>query len=145
MVAATYFPRPLILAGAAVFGMLLALGVHILGQRFGYDLGDLWKAGERMPAGAALAWWLISAAAFVGGHITANVLRSAASGQIPHRIRLALIVIGVLLLAAAGQAASSPNSMPTLAGFLAAIGALVLGAVMAFAGAYFALERASTH
>ena len=141
MVAATYFPRPLILAGAAVFGMLLALGVHILGQRFGYDLGDLWRAGERMPATAALAWWLISAAAFVGGYVTANVLRSAASGQISQRIRQALIVAGVLLLAAAGQAASSSSPIPTLIGLVVATGALVLGAVMAFAGAYFALER----
>ncbi|MBX9711213.1 MAG: hypothetical protein K2X60_09275 [Xanthobacteraceae bacterium] len=141
MPAPVYFPRPLILAGAAVFGMLLALGVHILGQRFGLDLGDLWKAGDLMPVVAALAWWLVSAAAFVGGHITANLLRSAASGQIPHRMRQALIVVGVLLLAAAGQAASGPNPMPTLAGLLAAIGTLLLGAIMAFAGAYFALER----
>ena len=28
-----YFSPRLILAGAAMFGMLLALGVHILGQR----------------------------------------------------------------------------------------------------------------
>lgn len=125
-----------------MFGMLLALGVHILGQRFGLDLGDLWKTGKRMPIVAALAWWLISAAAFVGGHITANIMRSAASGQIPHRMRHALIAVGVLLLAAAGQVAASPSPMPTLAGLLAAIGALALGAVMAFAGAYFALERA---
>ncbi len=137
-----YFPRPLILAGAALFGMLLALGVHILGQRFGLNLGDLWGTGDVMPAIAAVAWWLISAVAFVGGYFTATLLHSAVSGQLPPRLRQALIAAGVLLLAAAGQAASGPSAIPTVAGILAAIGALFLGAIMAFAGAYFALERA---
>ncbi len=137
-----YFPRPLILAGAAMFGMLLALGVHILGQRFGLNLGDLWGTSGMMPAVAAVAWWLISTVAFVGGYFTATLLHSAVSGQLPPRLRQALIAAGVLLLAAAGQAASGPNAIPTVAGILAAIGALFLGAIMAFAGAYFALERA---
>jgi hypothetical protein len=137
-----HFPRLLILAGAAVFGMLLALGVHILGQRFGLNLGDLWGNSDLMPGIAAVAWWLISAVAFVAGYFTATLLHSAASGQLPPRMRQALIGGGVLLLAAAGQAASGPSPIPTVAGILAAIGALFLGAIMAFAGAYFALERA---
>ncbi|RTL50814.1 MAG: hypothetical protein EKK40_11950 [Bradyrhizobiaceae bacterium] len=142
MAAPVYFPRYLILAGAALFGMLLALGVHILGQRFGLNLGDLWGTGDVMPAIAAVAWWLVSAVAFVAGYFTAALLHSAASGQLPPRLRQALIGAGVLLLAAAGQAASGPSAIPTVAGVLAAIGAMFLGAIMAFAGAYFALERA---
>ncbi len=141
MAAVSYFPRPLILAGAAIFGMLLALGVHILGQRFGLNLGDLWGTGDVMPAAAAVAWWLVSSVAFIGGYFTATLLHSAASGQLPPRLRQALIAAGVLLLAAAGQAASGPSAIPTVAGILAAICALFVGAVMAFAGAYFALER----
>jgi hypothetical protein len=101
------FPRHLILVGAAVFGVLLALGVHILGQRFGLNLGDLWTtdAPGLIPATAAIAWWLIAATAFVGGFMTASLMHSAVSGQIPRRMRHFLIGVGVLLLAAAGQAA----------------------------------------
>ena len=60
--AETYFPRRLILAGAIVSGVLLALAVHMLGARYGLDLGGLWRsdASEFMPAGAAIGWWLIA-------------------------------------------------------------------------------------
>jgi hypothetical protein len=137
------FPRHLILVGAAVFGVLLALGVHILGQRFGLNLGDLWTtdAPGLIPATAAIAWWLIAATAFVGGFMTASLMHSAVSGQIPRRMRHFLIGVGVLLLAAAGQAASAPSAIPTVPGLLAGIVALVLGAIMAFCGAHFALRR----
>ena len=58
----TYFPRYLILGGAIVSGVLLALAVHMLGARYGLDLGGLWRSDshEFMPAGAAIAWWLIA-------------------------------------------------------------------------------------
>ncbi len=137
------FPRHLILVGAAVFGVLLALGVHILGQRFGLNLGDLWTtdAPGLIPATAAIAWWLIAATAFVGGFMTASLMHSAVSGQIPRRMRHFLIGVGVLLLAATGQAASAPSAIPTVSGLLAGIVALVLGAIMAFCGAHFALRR----
>jgi hypothetical protein len=48
----------------------------------------------------------------------------------------------VLVLVAAGQAASGPSSIPTTAGVLAGFAALGLGAVMAFCGAHFALRKA---
>src|SRR5260370_34353441 len=75
----TYFPRRLILAAALISGMLLALAVHMLGARFGLDLGGLWRsdAHEFMPAGAAVAWWLIATVAFVGGYFTATLMQSA--------------------------------------------------------------------
>jgi hypothetical protein len=138
------FPRHLILAGAMLSGLLLALAVHMLGQRFGLDLGGLWRndATEFMPAGAAVAWWLIAAMGFVGGYITANLLHSAASGAIPPRMRQFLIAVGVLVLAGAGQAASAPSPAPTLSGVAAGLAALLLGGVMAFCGANFALRKA---
>jgi hypothetical protein len=66
MAETTYFPRRLILAGAIVSGVLLALAVHMLGARYGLDLGGLWRSdtSEFMPAGAAIAWWLIATVAF---------------------------------------------------------------------------------
>src|ERR1700755_3402265 len=93
MAAPLYFTPRLILAGAALFGMLLALGVHILGQRFGLNLGDLWNVtnGSFIPARTAIAWWLISAVAFVSGYVTAILLHSAVSGQLPRRMQQALI------------------------------------------------------
>jgi hypothetical protein len=143
MAETTYFPRRLILAGAAISGVLLALAVHMLGARFGLDLGRLWRsdAHEFMPAGAALAWWLIATVGFCGGYFTATLMDSAVSGQIPPRMRQFLIALGVLVLAGAGQAASAPSPLPTVAGVLAGLAALGLGAVMAFCGAHFALRK----
>ena len=144
MAETTYFPRRLILAAALISGMLLALAVHMLGARYGLDLGGLWRAdarGELMPAGAAIAWWLIATAGFAGGYFTATLMHSAVAGQIPQRMRQFLIGIGVLILAGAGQAASAPSPLPTVSGVLAGIAALVLGALVAFCGAHFALRR----
>jgi hypothetical protein len=145
MAETTYFPRRLILAGAMLTGVLLALAVHMLGARYGLDLGGLWRAdarGELMPAGAAIAWWLIATAGFAGGYFTATLMHSAVAGQIPQRMRQFLIGIGVLILAGAGQAASAPSPLPTVSGVLAGIAALVLGALVAFCGAHFALRKA---
>jgi len=140
---ATSFPKRLILAAAMVSGMLLGLAVHMIGQRFGLDLGTLWRSdlGDLIPASAALAWWLVALAAFVGGYTTASLMNSAASGQIPLRMRQFLIAVVVLVLAGAGQAASGPSPAPTVTGVIAGLVALCLGAAMAFCGSYFALRR----
>jgi hypothetical protein len=144
MAETTYFPRRLILGGAMICGVLLALAVHMLGARYGLDLGGLWRTDthEFMPAGAAIAWWLIATVAFSGGYFTANLMDSAVSGQIPQRMRQLLIAVGVLILAGAGQTASAPSPIPTISGMLAGLAALALGAAMAFCGAYFALRKA---
>src|SRR5476651_1376383 len=80
-----YFPRRLILAGAMISGVLLALAVHMLGVRYGLDLGGLWRSDIRefMPAGAAIAWWLIATVGFCGGYFTATLMHSAVAGEIP--------------------------------------------------------------
>ncbi len=104
MAETNFFPRRLILGGAVISGVLLALAVHVLVARYGLDLGGLWRSDTKsfMPAGAAIAWWLIATVAFSGGYFTANLMHSAVSGQIPERMRQFLIVVGVLLLAGAG-------------------------------------------
>ena len=144
MAETTPFPSRLIVAGAAISGVLLALAVHMLGARFGLDLGGLWRSdtSEFMPVRAALAWWLIATVGFCGGYFTATMMHSAAAGQIPQRMQYFLIAVGVLVLAGAGQAASGPSSIPTVAGLVASLAALALGAVMAFCGAHFALRKA---
>src|SRR6202158_6636686 len=103
MAETTYFPRRLILAGARIAGVLLALAVHMLGARYGLDLGGLWRsdAGEFMPAGAAVAWWLIASVGFSGGYFTATLMESAVSGQIPQRMQQVLIAVGGVVLAGA--------------------------------------------
>ena len=144
MAETTFFPRRLILGGAMVSGVLLALAVHMLGARYGLDLGGLWRSDTRqvMPAGAAIAWWLIATVGFSGGYFTASLMHSAVEGQIPQRMRQFLVAVGVLLLAGAGQAASAPSAIPTISGVRAGVAALCLGAVLAFCGAHFALRRA---
>ena len=138
-----YFPRRLILAGAMVSGVLLALAVHMLGARFGLDLGGLWRSDthEFMPAGAAIAWWLIATVGFCGGYFTGTLMHSAASGQIPRRMQQFVIVIGGLVLVGAAQTASTPGPTPTISGVLAGLAALCLGAAMASCGALFALRK----
>jgi hypothetical protein len=69
-------------------------------------------------------------------------MHSAVSGQIPQRMRQFLIAVGVLLLVGAGQAAATPSSNSMIAGVLAGMAALGLGAAMAFCGAHFALRKA---
>jgi hypothetical protein len=140
----TYFPRRIILAGALISGMLLALAAHMLGQRFGLNIAALWQLGSEAgtPAAAAVAWWLISSMAFVGGFYTASLMDSAVSGQLPRPLRGFLIAILIVVLAAAGQAATGPSAIPTIAGVLTGVAALAIGAVMAFCGAHFALRRA---
>src|SRR5258708_11182609 len=115
MAETTYFPRRLILGGAMISGVLLALAVHMLGARYGLDLGGLWRSDttDFMPAAAALAWWLIATVGFSGGYFTATLMDSAVSGQIPARMRQFLIAVGVLVLAGAGPGAPPPPSPPT--------------------------------
>jgi hypothetical protein len=139
----TSFPRHLILGGAMLSGVLLALAVHMLGMRYGLDLGGLWRSDthETMPAGAAIAWWLIATVAFCGGYFTANLMHSAVAGEIPPRMRQFLIAVGVLILAGAGQVASAPSSISTISIVEAGLAALSLGGAMAFCGAHFALRR----
>ena len=144
MAQTTFFPRRLILGGAMMSGVLLALAVHMLGARYGLDLGGLWRSDTRqvIPAGAAIAWWLIATVGFSGGYFIATLMHSAVEGQIPQRMRQFLIALGVLLLAGAGQAASAPSAIPSTSGVLAGLAALCLGAVVAFCGAHFALRKA---
>ena len=143
MAETTFFPHRLILGGAMISGVLLALAVHMLGVRYGLDLGGLWRSEPRqfMPAGAAIAWWLIVTVGFSGGYFTATLMHSAVEGQIPQRMRQFLIAVGVLLLAGVGQVASAPSPIPTISGVLAGVAALCLGAIMAFSGAHFALRK----
>ena len=54
---ATPFPRHLIVAGAVVCGVLLALAFHMIGQRFGLDLAALWRDPTVIPAGAPTGAW----------------------------------------------------------------------------------------
>ena len=144
MTETTYFPRRLILAGAMVAGVLLALAMHVSGARYGLDLGGLWRSesGASMPATSALAWWLIATIAFSSGYFIATLMHSAVAGQIPRRMQHFLIVLGVLIMAGTGQAISGPSPIPSLAGVVAGLAALCLGALMAFCGANFALRKA---
>ncbi len=145
MAETAYFPRHLILGSAMVSGILLALAVHMLGAQIGLDLGGLWRADansrEFIPAGAAIAWWLVATAGFSGSYFVATLMHSAPSGRIQQRLRQFLIAVAVLFLAGAGQAASAPGAVPTLASLIAGLTVLGLGAAMAFCGAYFALRK----
>jgi hypothetical protein len=137
------YPRNIVLAGAMGCGVLVALAVHMLGQRFGLDLSGLWRsdAAKIVPIGAAAAWWLIATVGFGGGYMAATLMHGAASGQMSRAMWQFLAGVMVLLLAGAGLSASGPSSGPVMAKVLAGMIALFLGAGMAFCGAHFATRR----
>ena len=137
------YPRNIVLAGAMGCGVLVALAVHMLGQRFGLDLSGLWRSDEVkiVPIGAAVAWWLIATVGFAGGYIAATLMVGAASGQMSRSMWQFLAGVLVLLLAGAGLSASGPSTGPVMARVLAGMIALFLGAGMAFCGAHFATRR----
>jgi hypothetical protein len=137
------YPRNIVLAGAMGSGVLVALAVHMLGQRFGLDLAGLWRsdAAKIVPIGAAAAWWLIATVGFAGGYMAATLMSGAASGQMSRAMWQFLAGVMVLLLAGAGLSASGPSTGPVMAKVLAGMIALFLGAGMAFCGAHFATRR----
>jgi hypothetical protein len=137
------YPRNIVVAGAMGCGVLLALAVHMLGQRFGLDLSGLWRGDqvEVVPIGAAVAWWLIATVGFAGGYIAAALMYGAASGQMSRAMWQFLAGVLVLLLAGAGVSASDPSTGPGVARVLAGVIALLLGAGMSFCGAHFATRR----
>lgn len=137
------YPRNIVLAGAMGCGVLLALAVHMLGQRFGLDLSGLWRGDQVkvVPFGAAVAWWLIATVGFAGGYLAATLMYGAASGQMSRAMWQFLAGVLVLLLAGAGLSASAPSTGPVMARVLAGVIALLLGAGMAFCGAHFASRQ----
>ena len=137
------YPRNIVIAGAMGCGVLLALAVHMLGQRFGLDLSGLWRGDQVriVPIGAAVAWWLIATVGFAGGYIAATLMYGAASGQMSRAMWQFLAGVLVLLLAGAGLGASAPATGPVMAQVIAGVIALLLGAGMAFCGAHFATRR----
>jgi len=138
------YPRNIVIAGAMGCGVLLALAVHMLGQRFGLDMSGLWRGNhvKVVPIGAAMAWWLIATVGFAGGYIAATLMYGAASGRVSRAMWQFLASVLVLLLAGAGLSASGPSTGPIMARVLAGLIALLLGAGMAFCGAHFATRRA---
>ena len=137
------YPRHFVLAGAVGAGILLALAVHMLGQRFGLDLAGLWRRDQTasMPIAVAGAWWLIAMVGFAGGYLSARLMEDAASGTISRSQWLFLGVVMVLLLAGAGLGASAPATGPIAERVLGGVVALVLGATMSFCGAHFATRQ----
>lgn len=137
------YPRNIVIAAAMGCGVLLALAIHMLGQRFGLDLSGLWRGDQVkiVPLGAAVAWWLLATVGFGGGYIAATLMVGAASERMSRAMWQFLAAVLVLLLAGAGLSASGPSTGPVMAKVLAGVLALFLGAGMAFCGAHFATRR----
>src|SRR4051794_41973435 len=110
-----FFPRRLILGAAVISGVLLALAVHMLGARYGLDLGGLWHSDthEFIPAGAAVAWGLIPSVGFSGGYFTATLMERAGPGPIPQRNRAFPVPGGGARLWGGGQGAPGASPGPT--------------------------------
>ena len=136
-------PRILLAGAAATCGMLLALAVHILGTRAGFDLAGVWyRSGDGGQLRAAIAWWLIAGAGFAGSFACVGLLRQSASPTAFARtLRFALAAAFLAILAAAGRTGGAAASASAASGVAAGLAAAGLGMLMAACGTYYALKR----
>ncbi len=143
-------PHELMLPAAITCGVLLALAIHIITSRLGLGLASAWRevggnAGDQMRS--ALAWWLIAAAGGFGSFATAVLLIDP-----PQRTRGRTIMewsaasAFLVLLAGAEHYGTGEVGIGPTPKLVAGLAALTLGALMSWAGAYFAfrVRRTST-
>jgi hypothetical protein len=136
--------RVTVLAAGMTCGILLALSVHMLGSRFGTGLPLASGAfqAHASPVGAALNWWAIAGAGFLGSFLAGLAVQDL-SGSAPHHRRLRLLIGGVFFLILAAVpflAASLPSANPTRSISTDLI-AFALAGVTAFCGGWFAMPR----
>ncbi|EJW10046.1 hypothetical protein A33M_0665 [Rhodovulum sp. PH10] len=125
--------------------MPLALAARLLLDRAGLSLGALWQvAGDptRTPMRAAIAWWLIAAAALAGGFVVAAL---AALDAKAGRARAALRWIGGTALLAAmvvvAHETAMPAGLPASASVVLGLSVMLLAALLSLLGAFFATRR----
>ncbi len=141
----TELPRSLIYVTAMTCGVLAAMTAQIVLARNGIEISAVWRnllSAEALQLRSAGVWWLMAAAAFLGGTAVAGAL-----SRLPwpwHRLRLVRWVLGaaiVFALAEAGHQAATASTQPLGAHLAVSLLALCAAALIAQFGAYFAVKR----
>lgn len=128
-------PRMLIFAAAFTSGLLLAIAASLLAA--GFNLRpNLWAARVHPhDLEAALAWWLVALCGLLGS------FAAGCAVQRPGRLRFALGIALVLLVASAPFVPAASAAPSLVEAFATHAAVVALGLASAFCGSWFALPR----
>lgn len=135
--------RMTVFATAMTCGILLALSAQMLSGRFGVGLPvrlNVFHAGAN-PIGAALTWWAIAGAGFVGSFFAGLLAQDASEGPDRRGLRMLIGVLFFVMLVIVPHVAvvwPAPSLTDSIASNLLAF---ALGTVTAFCGSWFAAPR----
>ena len=131
---------------AIACGVFAALALHIVLTVFGVGLDKVLRAaslGPHVQFVAALSWWGIAAAGFVGGWATSAYLIAAARERsVVYKIAQRFLIALVFAVATAGGIMSKSGEGSGTPDVIAGLTALALGIVTAYSGARFAYLNA---
>jgi len=138
--------RRLHYAAAVACGVFAALVVHIALTLFGVGLDSAVRglmAGHKEQFAAALAWWAVAAAGFVGGWGTgAYLIAAAREREFVYSLARRFLIALMFAVATAGGVMSKSGEMGGAADVMAGLAALVLGLICAFCGTRLAYLNA---
>lgn len=134
-----------VFATAMTSGVLLALSAHMLAGRFGGSVPvrlDTFE-GDANPITAAVTWWAIAGAGFVGSFFAGLIAQDASDGADRRGLRVLIGLLFFFILAMVPRiAVVMPDSAHSLVNATASnMLAFALGAVASFCGSWFATPR----
>jgi len=137
--------RRLHYAAAIACGVFAALAVHIALAVFGFGLDgairDLDQGNKQFVA--ALAWWAIAGAGFIGGWATgAYLIAAAREREFVYRLARRFLVAVIFGVATAGGIMSKTSTFGGTTDVIAGVTALAVGVICAFCGARLAYLNA---
>ncbi|MBV8792741.1 MAG: hypothetical protein JO237_11910 [Pseudolabrys sp.] len=137
--------RRLHYAAAIACGMFAALTVHIILTVLGIGLDVVLRetAGSRQQFIAALAWWAVAGAGFLGGWAAgAYLIAAAREREFIYKLARQFLIALVVVVATAGGILSKTGNVGGTVDVIASLTALGLGLICAFCGARLAYLNA---
>lgn len=136
--------RRLNYAAAIACGVFAALALHIVLTVFNVGLDTvLHAAGTKQQLVAALAWWAIAAAGFIGGWGTgAYLIAATREREFVYRLARGFLIALVFAVATVGGIMSESGGGGGTVDVIAGLTALALGVICAVCGARLAYLNA---
>ena len=133
-------------AAAVACGVFAAIAMHIALTVFGFGLDAVLRdlaPTSRQQLIAALAWWAIGGAGFIGGWATSAYLIAAArEREFVYRFARRFLIAVVFAVATAGGLLSKTGSVGGTVDVLTSLTALGIGLICAYCGARLAYLNA---
>lgn len=138
--------RTLIFGAAISGGVLLAIVVQVVLAQLGLDITAIWQAAKVTRAahlGAAMAWWLIAAVAFIAGFAIAVFVRYLVANppRISDRFGWAGGLVAIACLTVIGGRATASHEFSAAASVITGMAVLLAGGALSLLGAFFAVRR----